>query len=97
MSVKQRQHHLLERRRARQKIELLEYEAERFVAQRSQLVGRQRGDVASRNFQSTGRRRIEPADEVHHRRFSGTRSAHDGDEVSRLYFHCHDAVETRTS
>ncbi len=45
--VDERQHHLLQRRRSRQKIELLKHEADRAVSEIGEIVRRQRADIAS--------------------------------------------------
>ena len=79
LGVEQGQHHLAQRRRARQQIELLEHEADRAVSERGQLIARTARAMsrpAMRSSPAVGT--IERADQVHHGRLAGARRAHDG-------------------
>ena len=81
MRVLQRQHDLAQCGRARQEIELLEYEADLDVAQLGKLVGLHGSNVAPVDFEFAARRAIERADQIHHRRFAGARRPHDRNKI----------------
>ena len=80
--VQQRQLDVLQRRRARQQVELLEHEADPPVADARERVARQVRDVLAGEPVAARRRRVEAADQVHERRLARAGRPHDRDELA---------------
>jgi hypothetical protein len=74
----QRQHHVLERCQRGHQVERLEHEAHALGAQARAAIFVQRGQVGAREGNASGSRRIEAGQERQKSRFSGPRSANDG-------------------
>ncbi len=68
----------------RQQVEPLKNETEVAATQQRALVARQRLDVEALKQEFAGGRHVEAAEDVHHRRFAGSRRTHHGHEVTRL-------------
>ncbi len=83
-AIDERQLHVLERRRAPQKIEALEHEAQIVAAQKAALVARQAAHIDALEEVAAGGGRIEAAHDVHRGRFARARGAHDRDELAFL-------------
>jgi hypothetical protein len=82
LAVVQRQLDVLQRRGARQQVEVLEHEADLPIADGGAGVGRQLGDGCARQPIGALRRPIEAAEDVHERRLARPGGAHDGDELA---------------
>ena len=80
--VEQRQLDVLQRRGARQQVEVLEDEADRLVAEVRQLVVGEAGDVLPLQQVAAGGGAVEAAEQVHQRRLARARGPHDGDELA---------------
>jgi hypothetical protein len=89
IAVVERQLDVLQRRRTRQQIEVLEDEAEAPVAQRGARVGGQVSDVDAAETVGPARRSVEAPDDVHERRLPRSRGSHDGDEFPHGDVHGH--------
>ena len=81
--VEQRQLDVLDRRRARQQVEALKHEADRFVANPGELVGRQRRHVTAVQDVTAARRPVEAAEDVHEGRLARAGRSDDRDELGR--------------
>src|SRR6185295_11045221 len=80
--VKHRQLNVLERRSSRQQVEALEYESDLLTANVGALVLRHFRNVFAVKDVCAARWAIETANDVHRRRLSRTRSAHDRYELA---------------
>ena len=81
-SIGHRQHHLSQRRRPRQQVELLENETDRVVAEVRQRVRLLLGQVQAVDHQVAAGRHVEGADQVHQGGFAGAGWAHNGNKLS---------------
>src|SRR3990172_6545205 len=87
--IEERQLHVLDRGRSRQKVEALEDEPDLPIPKRSPFVGRDLGDVLFSEKVATARRPIETAEDVHQGGFPRARGSDDGDELPVLDLEAH--------
>jgi hypothetical protein len=81
----------LQRRRARQQIELLEDKTDLAIADLGQLIVVQRVHVHPGELVQAGRRLIQATDDVHQGRFAGTAGPHDGGQIAFVDGQCRTA------
>ena len=84
--VKHRHFDVLQRRRARKQVETLKDETDLFVADISERITVESGNVYAVEQIIAAARAVERTDHVHQRAFAGAAGAHDGDKFARKNF-----------